>query len=139
MPRDYAIFVINPLKGDTDVKQEKSQLFLVEVPAAGDDEGVEIVEEESPGLEDQIVGLEMIETKPCISLQAINGIQRFQTMRVTGHYGKKATQVLIDSGSTHNFVDLRLAQRLRCKIEPIHLQPVSVVEDSELKCEYICK
>lgn len=60
-------------------------------------------------------------------------------MRVTGHVGKKSIQILVDFGSTHNFVDVRLAQKLGCKMEPIHLQPVSVADGSELKCRYVCR
>ena len=61
------------------------------------------------------MGFEMIKTDPCISFQAINWVQGFQTMRVTGYVGKKAIQILIDSDSSHNFVDVRLAQRLGAK------------------------
>ena len=46
---------------------------------------------------------------------------------------------LIDSGSTHNFMDVRLAQRMGCKMEPVKLQSVSVADGSELRCDYICK
>ena len=73
-------------------------------------------ENELSELKQKSMGFEMIEIEPCIFLQAINGVQGFQTMRVTGYVGKKAIQILIDSGSTHNFLDVRLAQRLGCKM-----------------------
>ena len=60
-------------------------------------------------MEGKLAGFEMIDSKPCISLHAINGVQGFQTMRVTGHFEKKAIQILVDSDSTHNFVDVGLA------------------------------
>ena len=66
-------------------------------------------------------------------------MQGFQTIRVTGYVEKKVIQILIDSGSTHNFMDVRLAQRMGCKMETIHLQSVSVADGSELRCDYICK
>ena len=98
-----------------------SQLFLVEVPTELCGDEVVDGENESAELDGKLVEFEMIETEPCTSLQAINGIQGFQTIRVIGHYGKKSIQILVDSGSTHNFVDVQLAQRLWCKMEPIHL------------------
>jgi len=88
-------------------------------------------------LEDKALGFELVETKPYISLQAINGVQGFQIMRVTGHIGRKSIQILVDLGSTHNFVGLKLAQRLGCKMEPIQLQSISVADGSKLKCTYI--
>jgi len=67
---------------------KKSQLFLVEVPAEVDeDEGVD-EHNDSTEVEGQPVGFELIESEPCISLQAINGVQGFQTMKATSHVGK---------------------------------------------------
>lgn len=54
-------------------------------------------------------------------------------------WGKRAIQILTDFGSTHNFVDVRLAQRMGCKMELIYLQSVSVADGSELRYDYICK
>jgi len=116
---------------------KKSQLFLVEVPAGNTDDGSPEEEEGEPPTANNLE-FELLETEPCISLQALNGIQGFQTMRVTGYVGKKAIQILIDSGSTHNFVDQSLAQRLGCKMQSIQLQPIAVADGSELKCSYIC-
>ena len=110
----------------------------MEVPAGNVEEGSLEDDEVSPTANSQTLGFEMIETEPCISLQALNEIQGFQTMRVTGYVGKKAIQILIDSGSTHNFVDQSLAHRLGCKLDPIHSQPIVVADGSKLKYRYIC-
>jgi len=118
---------------------KKPQLFLVEVPAGIDSEDIADGKNDLSELEQKSMGFEMIETEPCISLQAINRVQGFQTMRVMGYVGNKAIQILIDSGSTHNFVDVRLAQRMGCKMEPVKLQSISVADGSELRCDYICK
>jgi len=74
--------------------------------------------EEELGGDSEPVGFEMLETEPCISLQAVNGVQGYQTMRLIGHHGHKRIQILVDSGSAHNFVDVDLAKRLGCKLEP---------------------
>lgn len=44
-----------------------------------------------------------------ISINAMSGHSSFNTMRVNGHMGKKTLHILIDSGSTHNFLDEQLA------------------------------
>jgi len=132
-------FCDQPYERGHKCQTKKSQLFLVEGPAECDDDEVETSENECAESEGKAMGFEMIETEPCISLQAINGIQGFQTMRVRGYFGKKSIQILLDSGSTHNFVNLSLAQKLGCKMEPVQLEPVSVADGSELKCQYLCR
>ena len=99
-------------------QNKRTQLFLVEVPRISGDERVDI---EEVGLEEDMIRFEMLETDPCISLHVVNGVQTYQTMRVTGHYGRKPIQILIDSGSTHNFLDVELAKKLGCRLEPILL------------------
>ena len=59
-------------------------------------------------------------------------------MRVTGYVGKRPIQILIDSDSTHNFVDQGLARKLGCQLKPIHLQPITMADGSRLKCSYTC-
>ena len=126
------------MKGGISVQPKSLNYFLAKVLVGNDEERTLEDEEVSPAANSQTLGFEMSETKPCISLQAINGIQRFQTMRVIGYVGKKAIQILIDSGSTHNSMDQGLAHKLGCKLKPIHLQPIAVANGSELKCRYIC-
>ena len=60
-------------------------------------------------------------------------------MRLTGHHGHKSIQILVDSSSTHNFVDMDLTRRLGCKLKPISLQPVTMADGSKLQCHYMCK
>ncbi|XP_074336946.1 uncharacterized protein LOC141674121 [Apium graveolens] len=54
-----------------------------------------------------------------ISLEAIEGVSTFQTMRVTGHVGKKELHILLDNGRTHNFIDVNKALKLQCKVDTI--------------------
>jgi len=82
---------------------KRTQLCLVKVPGVG---GNECEELEEVGLGEDAIGFEMVETDPCISIQAVNGIPQYQTMRVTGHYGRRPIQLLIDSGNTYNFLDI---------------------------------
>uniref|UniRef100_A0A803MY29 Uncharacterized protein n=1 Tax=Chenopodium quinoa TaxID=63459 RepID=A0A803MY29_CHEQI len=49
---------------------------------------------------------------PRISLQALDGNCRFHTMRMRGKHGKHPLHILLDSGSTHNFVDTTTALKL---------------------------
>ncbi|KAK4428392.1 hypothetical protein Salat_1138800 [Sesamum alatum] len=49
-----------------------------------------------------------------ISVNAMIGVHNFNTMRVTGCCKGKAINILIDTESTHNFVDYQVARRLGC-------------------------
>ena len=67
---------------------------------------------------------ETTEPQPLISLQAIQGMSSFQTMKVTGHVGLQPIHILIDSGSTHNFLDITTAKKLRCEL--LKIPPIKV-------------
>ena len=105
-------------------------MFLVEV--LGED--VEAVEE--PSDEPEFL---LDEVPPHISMNAICGNTGSQTMRVNGHVGKKTLHILIDSGSTHNFLDETYAKQLGCKLEPLAMQPVTIADGNQLHCHYMCK
>ncbi|KAH0729848.1 hypothetical protein KY285_000852 [Solanum tuberosum] len=47
--------------------------------------------------------------------------------------------VLIDTGSTHNFIDESMARKLGCKALPIHEQSVSVADGRKVQTAAVCK
>src|SRR5277367_6156632 len=55
---------------------------------------------------------------PTISCNALTGITTLQTIRIEGHIKKKKVIVLIDSGSTHNFIHCKIAKELNCFLYP---------------------
>jgi hypothetical protein len=78
------------------------RLFMIEAYRGEGDDGDEAMEEEEEESEDL----------PKISLHAITGRDALDTMKVYGQIGRSISLVLIDSGSTHNFVSLALAEVL---------------------------
>lgn len=52
------------------------------------------------------------EPTPVISVNALSGSATFNCMRVIGKYGKRKLYILIDPGSTHNFLDYKVAQEM---------------------------
>ncbi|KAF8405746.1 hypothetical protein HHK36_007823 [Tetracentron sinense] len=82
------------------------QMFLIETePDGGDGRMGDF----SPNDDDEEP---IIDTDPQISLHALTGYTGPQTMRVTAWVGQRQVLILIDSGSTLNFVDQRVAQSL---------------------------
>ncbi|GJR68291.1 retrotransposon-related protein [Tanacetum coccineum] len=76
---------------------------------------------------------------PQISLNAMTGVPNYQTMRVKGHVKKQALHLLADCGSTHNFLDLHDARRLRCNMSKTCLLQVSVANGQVMSSIYECK
>jgi hypothetical protein len=79
---------------------------------------IEAVQKENEGDDTQVVPAEedpgefFLEEFPKISLNAITGTSNSKTMRIVGIIRFHRVVVLIDSGSTHNFVDSKLAVSL---------------------------
>lgn len=78
---------------------------------------------------------------PLISIHAISGSSSrgFRTMRITGRVGKKAVHILIDSGSTHNFLDVHLAKKLGLYLTSFNPVMVDVADGNRLECNSMCK
>lgn len=72
---------------------------------------------------------------PQISFNALTGMTSFQTLRVKGQSGKNPIHILVDSGSTHNFLDIHTAKKLGCKIQKMCPLPVCVADGNKLSCE----
>lgn len=66
-----------------------------------------------------------------ISVNAMTAVHKFNTMSVTGCCKGKTIKILIDTGSTHNFVDLQVPKGLGCKLEANPF-PVAVANGSKV-------
>ncbi|KAH7560795.1 hypothetical protein JRO89_XS10G0104300 [Xanthoceras sorbifolium] len=78
------------------------QLLLLEANAAKDAELANESEDASPIVE--------------ISLKALTGLSPQNTMRLKGSIKKYSVTILVDSGSTHNFLNPTLAKQCGCKV-----------------------
>ncbi|XP_070041478.1 uncharacterized protein [Nicotiana tomentosiformis] len=61
-----------------------------------------------------------------ISLEALHGSRGYKTLKVQGFTKHKPINILIDSSSTHNFINGKVAQRIGCKVYHMNPQDVSV-------------
>lgn len=67
-----------------------------------------------------------------ISVHALAGSATPQTMQVQAFVKKSSITVLIDLGSTHNFVDPAVTRRLHCWTTPNDRLEVMVVKGGKL-------
>ncbi|XP_021595172.1 uncharacterized protein LOC110602054 [Manihot esculenta] len=74
------------------------------------------------------------EDEPEISLHALTGWSNSQTMRVLVKIGSTEMIVLIDSGSTHNFINGKMAKSLRLPATAVKPNKVKVANGGHLQC-----
>ncbi|KAK9672380.1 hypothetical protein RND81_12G097000 [Saponaria officinalis] len=114
-----------------------AQLHSIEILTVVEDdssmEGSEVSEgtEQGYSVDDEI--------PPLISLNAINGNTTYQTMRVTGRVRGNALHILIDSGSTHNFLDVNVAKKLICRMKNTCPLVVSVANGDTILSKSMCE
>ena len=74
-----------------------------------------------------------------ISFHALWGTEGCQTMRLLGRIKKQALVMLIDSESTHNFMDQSVAKRLKCPTQMVAGMSVIVANGEVLRTQEVCK
>jgi len=75
---------------------------------------------------------------PTISCNALAGITTPQTIKIEGHIKKKKVIVLIDSGSTHNFIHCKIAKELNCFLYPAPECQLMVASGGTINCSRKC-
>lgn len=76
-----------------------------------------------------------LRVKPKITFYALTGWATPQTMRVRAKIGLNEIVVLIDSDSTHNFINSRLASVLQLPIQPTPAFSVRVANGEKVICQ----
>ena len=76
---------------------------------------------------------------PQISINALEGTSGFQTLRVTSKVEKSPLFIMIDSGSTHNFINTQVAKKLSCTLTPIRPLTVEAANGGQMTCTHVCK
>jgi hypothetical protein len=77
--------------------------------------------------------------EPVISLHALSGISAPQTLNIKGYIKHKSVVVLIDSGSTHNFIHRRLAEEIHCFVCPVSNFQILIANGGTMKCGGHCE
>jgi len=79
------------------------------------------------------------EEEPLISIHALTGETAFQTLKVKGKAKNVPILILIDSGSSHNFLDAGLAAKIRSKLHEAKPFNVSMADGNQVKGTKGCK
>jgi hypothetical protein len=77
--------------------------------------------------------------EPQISLHALSSFLTPQTLKLIGYIKHHKVIVLIDSGSTHNFIHRRVAQDTHCYVCPISNFQIMIANGGMMKCGGRCE
>uniref|UniRef100_A0A803MLE0 Uncharacterized protein n=1 Tax=Chenopodium quinoa TaxID=63459 RepID=A0A803MLE0_CHEQI len=69
----------------------------------------------------------------------MDGYCSFNTMMMMEQHGKKPLHILLDSGSTHDFIDTPTAFKLNCKVEKVSPIWVKVADGGQLRYDAMTK
>jgi len=78
------------------------------------------------------------EMNPTISRNAFVGITTLQTINIEGNIKKKKVIVFIDSSSTHNFINCKIAKDLNCFLDLAPECPMMVVSEGTINFSRKC-
>jgi hypothetical protein len=74
-----------------------------------------------------------------ISLKALNGLCAPQTLKLIGYITNRKVIILVDSGSTHNFIHCRIAQEVNCYIHAVNNFQIVIANGGSVKCGGRCE
>ncbi|KAA8550255.1 hypothetical protein F0562_001939 [Nyssa sinensis] len=108
---------------------KKKQLFIIEA------------EEEEDVFEDVVQEMEKedVQEELQISVHALSGSLSYKTMRIKEKVKKNVVTILIDLGSTHNFLDPVMAKRTGASIQFTNPLAVVVADGTKLQSKAVVK
>lgn len=59
-------------------------------------------------------------------------------MIIAGSIGTRQLRILVDPGSTHNFIDTKLAYKLQCSLQSVPSMKVTIANGNQLECKHKC-
>ncbi|MCH87222.1 hypothetical protein A2U01_0008088, partial [Trifolium medium] len=113
----------------------RGRLFLLVTDS--DDEPPSVLDLEA-SIEDVVSQVSDPPNQAQLSLHAIAGTQHIDTFRISGTIANHTALVLVDGGSTHNFIQESVAVQLGLNHSPIPPLHVMVGNGQELLCSKVC-
>jgi hypothetical protein len=75
-----------------------------------------------------------LKVEPVISLNALTGFSTPQTLKLIGYIKHMKVIILVDSGSTHNFIHHSIAQETHCYIHAVNNFQIMIANGGSMKC-----
>ena len=91
-------------------------------------------QEQEPSQDENVEAISSEELTPTISCNALAGISTPQSLKIEGYIKNKKVIVLIDYGSTHNFIHYKLSKALNCFVYPTPEFQVMIADGGTINC-----
>jgi hypothetical protein len=89
---------------------------------------------ESPEITDITPPSDPPEVEPVISLNALIGFSTPQTLKLISYIKHQKVVILVDSGSTHNFIHRCIAQETHCYIHVVNNFQIMIANGGSMNC-----
>jgi len=102
-------------------------------------------DEETPSMSKSLESIDITppldppEVEPVIYLNALTGFSTPQTLKIIGYIKHWKVIILVDSGSTHNFIHRRIAKETHCYIHDINNFQIMIANGGSMKCGGHCE
>eukprot|EP00253_Pinus_taeda_P029380 PITA_29380 len=113
--------------------QKEPKFFQIDANDYSSTEEDPPLEEHEPLEEDN--QKDNVSDEPIILLHALAGISSPQTLKIRGFIKHRPIVVLIDSGSTHNFIHQKVAEVVHCFVRAVSNFQVQIADGGTMKCE----
>jgi hypothetical protein len=118
----------------------KEQNIFMAISEDISEEDVEpLIVSESPESSDITSPSDPPEVELVISLNALTGFSTPQTLKLIGYIKHQKVIILVDSGSTHNFIHHRIAQETHCYIHDVNNFQIMIANRGSMKCGGHCE
>jgi hypothetical protein len=94
---------------------------------------------ESPEITDMTPPSNPPEVEPVISLNALTGFSTPQTLKLISYIKHQKVIILVDSGSTHNFIHHCISQETHCYIHVVNNFQIMIANGGSMKCGGHCE
>jgi hypothetical protein len=89
---------------------------------------------ESPEITDITPPSDPPKVEPVISLNSLTGFSAPQNLKLIGYIKHQKVIILVDSGSTHNFIHRNIAQETHCYIHAVNNFQIMISNGGSMKC-----
>jgi hypothetical protein len=120
-------------KGKKSASYGEKKFFYIDC-----EEEEEQEKEQEPSQDENVEAIYSEDLTPMISCNALARISTPQTLKIKGYIKKKKVIVLIDSGSTHNFIHYKLAKAMNFFVYPAPEFQVMIVVGGTSNCSGKC-
>jgi len=117
----------------------EQKLFMAVTEDISEEDVVVLPVEELPPPSDLTPPSDPPDVDPVISLNALTGFSAPQTLKLIGYIKNRKVIILVDSGSTHNFIHRRIAQEVNCYTRVVNNFQIMIANGGSMKCGGRCE